>query len=226
MGSSRHRRRPLIRAIRLSTISRGRPRQEDICLYGIRFVIDKKQEKEQEAKKEKERRRAEMKDFMSDFISSTHQRLEELEKQRLHDRKEFERIRAQDRKEFEKELQSKQSQIVSLLSTLSQVQQKSESDQLSCVSARVSGGTAEVSGRVQSMYEHTVSHRAGVLSVVGEHVDVSCDVSTMSSTLMTSVPSSLWRCGLSCDAMMFGLVSVLRFLQDGCVSCDRDREHG
>ncbi|GKT28797.1 hypothetical protein ADUPG1_000873, partial [Aduncisulcus paluster] len=184
----------------IHVISSWDGKQEDINLEGIRFVIDK----EQEAKKEKERKeqierelkRAEMKDLMSDFISSTQQRFEELEKklsdekeQRVHDKEEFEKIREKDRKEFEKELQSKQSQIVSLLSTLSQVQQKSESDQLSCVSARVSGGTAEVSGRVQSMYEHTVSHRAGVLSVVGEHVDVSCDVSTMSSTLMTSVPN-------------------------------------
>ncbi|GKT21387.1 hypothetical protein ADUPG1_011892, partial [Aduncisulcus paluster] len=120
---------------------------------------------------------------------------EDFERIRAQDRKEFEKLRSEDtskfekqRAQFEKELQSKQSQIDSLLSTLSQVQQKSESDrlrlsrelssvqrELSCVSARVSGGTAEVSGRVQSMYEHTVSHRAGVLSVVGEHVDVSCD---------------------------------------------------
>ncbi|GKT21364.1 hypothetical protein ADUPG1_011881, partial [Aduncisulcus paluster] len=142
-------------------------KQEMIFLHGIRFVIDKKQEKEQEAKKEKERKeqiererkerviieqqeqeqakqrielmrldgelkrekelkRAEMKDLMSDFISSTQQRFEELEK-KLSDEKEQ---RVHDKEEFEKELQSKQSQIDSLLSTLSQVQQKSESDRL------------------------------------------------------------------------------------------------
>ncbi|GKT36583.1 hypothetical protein ADUPG1_003192, partial [Aduncisulcus paluster] len=69
----------------------------------------------------------------------------------------------------------------------------------------------------------TVSRRVSVLSPLSEYVSVSCDVDTMSSTLMTSVPCSLWHNALSDDGplshnamMMLGLVSLFRALHDGC----------
>ncbi|GKT32958.1 Small GTPase like protein, partial [Aduncisulcus paluster] len=193
----------------------------------------------------KEERRVEINELLSDFISSTKQTLNALrdeldatKKELAHTKAELEAektLRIQENKEFEQQSELK-AQMDSLSRELSMDQQTSETKrlilsrdirslqrELSCVSARVSGQPPELCASVTKTHADTVSRRVSVLSPLSEYVSVSCDVDTMSSTLMTSVPCSLWHNALSDDGtlshnamMMLGLVSLFRALHDGC----------
>ncbi|GKT35811.1 Small GTPase like protein, partial [Aduncisulcus paluster] len=200
----------------------------------------------------KEERRVEINELLSDFISSTKQTLSALrddldatKKELSHTKAELEAektLRIQENEEFEKQLELKQAQMDSLSRELSMHQQTSETKrlilsrdirslqrELACVSARVSGQPPELCASVTKNHADTVSRRVSVLSPLSEYVSVSCDVDTMSSTLMTSVPCSLWHNALSDDGtlshnamMMLGLVSLFRALHDGCDDALRD----
>ncbi|GKT28792.1 hypothetical protein ADUPG1_007339 [Aduncisulcus paluster] len=125
-----------------------------IYLYGIRFVIDKKQEKAQEAKKEIEPKECLKKEGkekeLSDFMFSTTQSLKDLQsalsdekKQRVHDKEEFKKHSLEvqqhsgtgkrrfhdDEERCTRHLLSKRAVVASLQSILSQVEQRPESEQ-------------------------------------------------------------------------------------------------
>ncbi|GKT28568.1 hypothetical protein ADUPG1_000731, partial [Aduncisulcus paluster] len=97
---------------------------------------------------------------------------------------------------------------------------KSLQRELSCVSARVDGGTPTISPSLQSSYDSTVVQRNAVLSRVDKYIDSSIsDVSKCTSSLLvSSIPRSLWHVQSngsdSSTVLVLRALSFLRFLDD------------